>query len=106
MPETARTVGRGLGLSVTREDLFDPDRNIRLGTAFFLSRLTRFGNLPAALAGYNAGENRVAKWNRTLAPLGEELFIECIPYTETRDYVRRILANAAMYAKLYTESEN
>jgi soluble lytic murein transglycosylase len=101
MPDTARAVGKRLGRGVGREELFDPQVNIRLGTAFFLERLDRFGNLPAALAGYNAGENRVARWNRALAPLGEELFIELIPYTETRDYVRRILAGATMYGRLY-----
>lgn len=103
MPDTARAVGKRLGLAVTRSELTDPGINIRLGTAFFLERLSRTGNLPAALAGYNAGENRVALWNKSLAPLGEELFIELIPYTETRDYVRRILANAMMYERLYAE---
>jgi len=104
LPDTARSVGRRLGLRVDRADLFDPDVNIRVGTAFFLERLARCGTLPAALAGYNAGENRAALWNRNLAPLGEELFIELIPYTETRDYVRRILANAMMYGRLYAAS--
>lgn len=104
LPTTAQTVGRRLGLRVTREDLFRPDINIRVGTAYFLERLERSGNLPAALAGYNAGENRVALWTRTLGPLGEELFIELIPYAETRDYVRRILANAMMYGRLYPAS--
>jgi len=103
MPDTARAVGKRLGLAIKRSELTDPDINIRLGTAFFLERLSRTGNLPAALAGYNAGENRVALWNKSLAPLGEELFIELIPYTETRDYVRRILANAMMYERLYAE---
>lgn len=107
LPATARHVGKRLGMSVSREDLFDPTPNIRLGTAFFLARLTRFDDsLPAALAAYNAGESRAARWNRALAPLGEELFIELIPYTETRNYIRRILTNAAMYAKLYAEPGN
>jgi len=104
LPGTARTVGKRLGLRVQRADLFDPQENIRLGTAFFLERLSRSGNLPAALAGYNAGANRVAVWNATLAPLGQELFIELIPYTETRNYVRRILTNAMMYQRLYAAS--
>ena len=94
MPETAKTVGRKLGIKVVREDLFNPAINIRLGVTFFRERVAREGSLAAALASYNAGENRVALWNTALAPLGEELFIELIPYTETRDYVRRITTNA------------
>jgi soluble lytic murein transglycosylase len=101
MPETAKAVGRKLGIRADRAELFNPVVNIRLGVAFFEERVSRAGSLPAALAGYNAGENRAALWSRTLGPLGEELFIELIPYTETRDYVRRITANAMMYGRLY-----
>ncbi|WP_232285971.1 lytic transglycosylase domain-containing protein [Solidesulfovibrio carbinoliphilus] len=101
MPETARTVGKKIGIRAERQDLFNPMVNIRLGVAFFRERLGRAGSLAAALAGYNAGENRAAIWVRHLAPLGEELFTELIPYTETRDYVRRITANAMMYGRLY-----
>lgn len=104
LPRTARAVGKRLGIRVKRADLFDPKRNIRLGTAFFLERLSRAGNLPSALAGYNAGASRVAVWSKNLGPLGQELFIELIPYTETRNYVRRILANAMMYKRLYAAS--
>jgi|GEM_PF-1101676 len=101
MPDTAAAVGRKIGIKASRADLFNPGVNVRLGVAYFRERLERAGSLPAALAGYNAGENRVAMWSQALAPLGEELFIELIPYTETRDYVRRITANAMMYDKLY-----
>ncbi len=101
MPETATTIGRKIGIRASRADLFNPAVNIRLGVAYFRERLERAGSLPAALAGYNAGESRVAMWTQALAPLGDELFIELIPYTETRDYVRRITANAMMYDKLY-----
>ena len=101
MPDTARTVGQRLGLRVTRADLFDPSVNIRLGVAYFRERLERAGSLAAALSGYNAGQTRTGLWTSHLGSLGEELFIELIPYTETRDYVRRIMANAMMYARLY-----
>ncbi len=105
LPTTAQAVGKRIGIRPQRADLFDPVVNIRLGTAFFRERLEKEGNLAAALASYNAGENRVRLWNQTLAPLGEELFIELMPYAETRDYVRRILANAMIYAKLYAAGE-
>jgi soluble lytic murein transglycosylase len=101
MPDTARAMGRTLGLKVERKALFDPAVNIRLGVAFFRERVAKAGSLTAALAGYNAGQTRAALWMRNLGGLGEELFTELIPYTETRDYVRRITANAMMYRRLY-----
>lgn len=57
--------------------------------------------LAAALASNNAGENRVAVWNVDFGALGEELFVELIPFTETRDYVRRITTNSMVYERLY-----
>lgn len=101
MPDTGRAVGRRLGMRVSRADLFDPAVNIRLGVTYFRERLERAGSLAAALSGYNAGQTRTALWTNHLGALGEELFIELIPYTETRNYVRRIMANAMMYARLY-----
>ena len=50
---------------------------------------------------YNAGENRVAVWNAGFCGLDEELFVKLIPYTETRDYVRRITTNAMVYERMY-----
>jgi len=101
MPETAKAIGKKIGIRPQRADLFNPIINIRVGTAFFRERLAREGTLAAALASYNAGENRVAVWNAGFGSLGEELFVELIPYTETRDYVRRITTNAMLYEKLY-----
>jgi len=101
MPDTAKAMGKKLGIKVDRKDLFDPAVNIRLGTAFFRERVAGAGSLAAALAGYNAGQTRAASWMRGFGGLGEELFTELIPYTETRDYVRRIDAGAMMYGRLY-----
>jgi soluble lytic murein transglycosylase len=101
MPDTAKAVGKKIGIRPERADLFNPVVNIRLGVAFFRERLAREGSLVAALASYNAGENRVAVWNAGFGSLGEELFVELIPYTETRDYVRRITTNAMLYERLY-----
>ena len=105
MPETAKAIGKKIGIRPERADLFNPVINIRLGTAFFRERLAQEGTLAAALASYNAGQNRVAVWNAGFGRLGEELFIELIPYTETRDYVRRITTNAMLYGKLYPRAK-
>ena len=101
MPETAKAVGKKIGIRPDRADLFNPVVNIRLGVAFFRERLAEEGTLAATLASYNAGQNRVAIWNAGFGRLGEELFTEFIPYTETRDYVRRITTNAMLYGRLY-----
>lgn len=101
LPATAREEARKLGLKFKESDLSDPEVNVGLGVAHFLGRLARYGTLAATLASYNAGSARVDLWLTHLGPLGEELFIEFLPYAETRDYVRRILANVAMYGHLY-----
>ncbi|OLN25031.1 Soluble lytic murein transglycosylase precursor [Desulfovibrio sp. DV] len=94
-------MGKKIGIRPDRADLFSPVVNIRLGVAFFRERLAEEGTLAATLASYNAGQNRVAIWNAGFGRLGEELFTEFIPYTETRDYVRRITTNAMLYRRLY-----
>jgi soluble lytic murein transglycosylase len=81
--------------------LFDPDVNLELGTAHLRSSL-RPGTAPAtALAAYNAGASRVARWMQRPGAEDPELFTEWIPYAETRDYVRIVQRNAAVYGAMY-----
>jgi soluble lytic murein transglycosylase len=81
--------------------LFDPDVSLELGTAHLASSLKR-GMPPArALAAYNAGASRVARWLQRPGSDDPELFTEWIPYTETRDYVRIVQRNANVYRALY-----
>ncbi|MEO7458101.1 MAG: lytic transglycosylase domain-containing protein, partial [Gemmatimonadaceae bacterium] len=81
--------------------LFDPDVSLELGTAHLASSLTRGVPSERALAAYNAGASRVARWVKRPGTDDEELFTEWIPFTETRDYVRIVLRNAAVYRALY-----
>lgn len=81
--------------------LFDPDVSIELGTAHLSSSLRRDTPPERALAAYNAGGSRVARWLRRPGADDPELFTEWIPFTETRDYVRLVLRNAAVYRALY-----
>ena len=111
MPGTAATLGRAMGLDASAAVLTgDPAANVRLGTAYLAQMLARFGgSAPLAVAAYNAGPNRVAEWlaasdPRLAAPLasqGSDLdmvdWIELIPFGETRNYVQRVLENAAVY---------
>ncbi len=101
MPATAKKLAAGIGVPYSREKLFDPEYNIRLGTRYFLDKLAEYGRVSYALCSYNAGPAKINVWREHLGGLDEELFIELIPYTETRDYVKRILANRDMYEALY-----
>jgi soluble lytic murein transglycosylase len=58
-------------------------------------------NLIAVIASYNAGGGTVNRWKRSFGTLPDLEFIEQIPYSETRDYVKQVIASTAIYAKLY-----
>ncbi len=105
LPVTARKVARGMKLarpSVTR--LQDPDLNIRLGTRYFAELLDRFGGQEEkALASYNAGEHRVDSWMSEENYADSAEFVETIPFSETRNYVKIIYRNYWFYKTLYNE---
>lgn len=103
MPATATLVARSLGVRPwNATKLYDPDLNLRFGTYYLAQTLRKFdGNLAHALAGYNAGPNRIATWSTPGSEADPELFTERIGFTETRDYVRIIQRNAAVYRALY-----
>ena len=81
--------------------LYQPDVNVRLGTAHFAALLARYRDPARALAAYNAGESRVDRWARKPGASDAEVFVERIPYVETRDYVRIVLRNMTWYRRLY-----
>ena len=80
--------------------LFDPELNMELGTAHLRAALSS-QSLPRALAAYNAGQSRVRRWSQRSGVDDPEIFIERIPFAETRDYVRIVLRNVEMYRALY-----
>ena len=84
--------------------LFQPDINIVYGTFYLRKVLDQFnGVVEYALAGYNAGENRVVEWLQD-GPFDDPAeFVESIPFTETREYVQAVLRNAALYRALYPD---
>lgn len=103
LPSTARRLSRRLKIRrFNRSMLFEPDINISLGTLYLSDLIKRYdGNLVFALAGYNAGENRVDKWLKERDAKEIDLFIEEIPYYETRGYVKKILRNSNNYRAIY-----
>lgn len=101
---TAREVAAEEGEEIkSREDLFAPARNIRLGTRYLGRMLKRFGgDVPAALAAYNAGPSRARRWKRgALKDLEPDEFTESVPFDETRNYIRRIFRSYGAYTALY-----
>jgi len=92
MPETAAEVH---GAALNEAQLSDPELNARLGARYLKQLLQRWrGNTLLAVASYNAGPNAVARWlTPQLTPL-PELWVEAIPYPETRHYVKTVLGNS------------
>ena len=107
LPSTAERVASTSGQPLDHADLTDPGVNIDLGTRYLRTLLTRFGGDPLkAIAAYNGGENAVAKWQRRFADLADDEFVESITYRETRDYVKRVVANYRTYQQRYSVAAN
>lgn len=85
------------------KELYDPDTNIRVGSRYLKSLVERFGSVEAALAAYNAGPNAVRDWQERYPTDNINLFVEMIPYAETREYVRLVLRNYKMYQEILQE---
>lgn len=102
MPSVGEAIARARGWPVWDPALlFDPAVSLELGTAHLRSDLAAHSTLPRALAAYNAGGSRVRRWIRRAGANDPEMFVERIPFVETRDYVRIVTRNAAMYRSLY-----
>ena len=101
LPSTARRLARQSRVRYSQLRLFDPDYNVRLGTAYLANLQKQFGSVEAALAAYNAGEDRVIAWTTGQTYRETAEFVESIPFTETRQYVEIISRNADIYRKLY-----
>ena len=90
------------GAPVTREVLLDPAKNLELGARFLGFLWKHFdAAAPLAIAGYNAGEAAVDRWLVDRGDLDMDEFMETIPYDETRNYTKRVLASYFTYAWLY-----
>jgi soluble lytic murein transglycosylase len=99
LPSTARLEAKRLGLAWGGDaSLYQPRGNITLGTAHLAQMLAKHGGKPyLATAAYNAGPTPIARWLQQRPPDDVDLWIETIPYRETRDYVSRILAFSVIY---------
>jgi soluble lytic murein transglycosylase len=103
MPRTGTTVARSLGIQGFQPSrLTDPAINLRIGARYLADQVrSHNGRLVDAIAAYNAGPHRVTAWKAFPEYRDAELFIERIPFQETRDYVKIVQANARIYRELY-----
>jgi soluble lytic murein transglycosylase len=99
MPSTAKVLAKENKIRRFKiEELFTPERNIQLGT-YYLAQLRKKydGNMLLASAAYNAGPSRVNSWLRNSPDMDIEMWVETIPYKETRNYVKNILTYQIIY---------
>ena len=100
MPATAKQTARKAGISYKKHDLLTPETNVALGSRYLNEMLNRFNGNPAfAAAAYNAGPHRVDQWlrkGRDQLPL--DVWIETIPFKETRGYVQNVMVFSVIYA--------
>jgi len=103
MPRTARWVARKIGLvQYEPHDVTEVETNITLGTGYLKMVLDELGHEVLASAAYNAGPRRARGW-RDAKPLEGAIYVETIPFGETRRYVKKVMANAVIYAALLGE---
>ena len=101
------TVAKKLALQqkmgeLSYEDILRPENNIRLGTLMLKERMQNYsGFLPGVIASYNAGTPVVRRWMKRHGTDDEEIFIESLEYSETRNYVRGVLQDYWIYQRLY-----
>ena len=103
LPETARPIAEELSLSREDARLTSPSYAIRVGARALRKLIDQLhGNVPLAVAAYNAGAESVERWLAGAPGMQIDTFVEHIPYKETRDYVIRVMGNLARYGYLGT----
>ncbi|WP_426417868.1 transglycosylase SLT domain-containing protein [Aestuariirhabdus sp. LZHN29] len=100
MPSTAKQVARRAKFSYRgKRDLLNPTTNILLGSNYLAQLLKQFkGNRVLATAAYNAGPHRVKQWLNSSGSLPFDVWIETIPFSETRQYVQNVLSFSVIYS--------
>jgi soluble lytic murein transglycosylase len=99
---TARSMARKIGLTANAATLKQPAVNVALGCRFLSVLMRRFPDAPQlAIPGYNAGGGAPARWVKRRPDADFDLFVEAIPYKETRRYTKRVIGTMAAYAALY-----
>lgn len=99
MPATAKWAAKRMGLDSYKQELIhDINTNVGIGTYYMRYTLELLNGQPVlATAAYNAGPSRAKRWLAS-EPMESAIYIETIPFAETRNYVQKVMANAQMYA--------
>jgi soluble lytic murein transglycosylase len=99
MPATAKQTAKKARLAYKKDKLFDPQYNIALGSHYITGLLAQYGdNRALAIASYNAGPHRVKQWlKKSNASLPLDVWVEIIPFKETRKYVQNVLSYEVIY---------
>lgn len=99
MPNTGRQLAHDLALR--RMDLLDPEQNIRLGSTYLRQLLRLFdGNATLATASYNVGPNRIKHFQGLYQRLPKDVWVEILPWKETRDYVKSVQLARSIYSQI------
>ena len=101
MDSTAEEVAEQININLDNNDILEPKTNINIGTRYISILIQKYNNINLALTAYNAGSGNVDNWvnNGTLKADGSD--IENVPFTETNNYVRKILRDYKIYKTLY-----
>ena len=94
------TASRLAGRPVSEDALLNPDLNVRLAAMYLRQLVREFGDLRPVAAAYNSGEDAVRRWNAA-RPQIDDLWVELIPYWETRGYVKQTYAAMRRYEAVY-----
>ena len=101
MPRTARFVAQRIGLrDYQRKGVTEVQTNVNLGSGYLKMVLDQLGSPVLASAAYNAGPGRAKRWRDTGRALEGAVYVETIPFPETRDYVKKVMANSVFYSAL------
>lgn len=101
MPATAKREAKKAGMTIKEEkDIFETEKNIAIGSYYLKKLINEFGSIVLAIAAYNAGENAVYSWLNENKYRQIDEFIEDIPYSETRAYVKRVLTSYFEYLRI------
>ncbi|PRP96363.1 lytic transglycosylase domain-containing protein [Enhygromyxa salina] len=110
MPETAKNVAQRAGLDVDPSQLYDPATNLDIGQRYLAGLTARWNNVDGAPAlavpSYNAGPGRTDEWLKLRGDWDLDLFVEAIPFDETRHYTQSVLGRWAAYRWLYGSGDD
>ena len=103
MPATAAEISSKYSLGLTKkEDLFNPEMNIKLGNFYYAYLKSMLeGRDVAAIAAYNGGVGALKRWQQSIHYNDTDEFVEQIPYEETRNYVKKVFRTYWNYVRLY-----